>query len=112
MAPEVLSLSMFDTGDMVPTNSDMVNRYCSVDIYSFGLICWIILSQCDGFLVPGHKLESNVDDFLFHEFSSQSKIDLTKINMRSLAEKEKLMDKVIVCSTNSGIEFLIKITFD
>jgi len=95
MAPEVLSLSMFDTGDMVPTNSDMVNRYCSVDIYSFGLICWIILSQCDGFLVPGHKLESNVDDFLFHEFSSQSKIDLTKINMRSLAEKEKLMDKIV-----------------
>ncbi|CAG5089958.1 Oidioi.mRNA.OKI2018_I69.PAR.g12415.t1.cds [Oikopleura dioica] len=95
MAPEVLSLSMFDTGDMVPTNSDMVNRYCSVDIYSFGLIAWIILSQCDGFLVPDHKLDSNVDDFLFHEFSSQSKIDLTKINLRSLAEKEKLMHKIV-----------------
>ena len=48
MAPEVLSLKMFEIGEAGSlSNSDIVDRYAQADVYSFSLISWLILSQCD-----------------------------------------------------------------
>ena len=46
MAPEILSLKMFDIGEGGVSNSDIVDRYACADVYSFSLISWLVLSQC------------------------------------------------------------------
>ena len=70
MSPEILSLKMFQFDEINITNSDIVSRYCSADIYSFSLIAWIVMSQCKE-NVPT-EIPDGIDDYLFAEFLAQS----------------------------------------
>lgn len=80
MAPEILSLSMFETGDMDISYEDIVNRYCSADIYSFSLIAWLVLCHCDELRPRKCPQQKSIDDFLFEEFLQQGSNRVSKKN--------------------------------
>lgn len=78
MAPEILSLSMFETGDMDISYEDIVNRYCSADIYSFSLIAWLVLCHCNELRPRKCPQQKSIDDFLFEEFLQQGSIRVSE----------------------------------
>lgn len=92
MAPEILSLKMFEVGEIDLTNGDIVNRYCSADIYSFSLIAWLVMSQCKQIYETPPIIESTIDDYLFDEFVSQSTSGVASRPARTVSEKERLMN--------------------
>ena len=109
MAPEILSLRMFEIGEGELTNSDIVNRYACADVYSFSLIAWLILSQCPALWDerPNERryLENNIDDYMFEEFMRQAfnrdeyqrRFDTGNIIQKGLSVSKKYsnVDKVL-----------------
>lgn len=105
MAPEILSLRMFEIGEGELSNSDIVNRYACADVYSFSLIAWLILSQCPALWDerPNERryLENNIDDYMFEEFMRQAfnrdeyqrRFDTGNIIQKGLSVEQKLILK-------------------
>ena len=110
MAPEVLSLQLFEGVDLLEglelTTTDIVNRFCSADIYSFSLIAWLVMSHCKEIYTEMPTTSGSIDDFLFHEFlelASQEAKDQAARN-KTIEEKEQLMNRLI----NKGIHYKIR----
>jgi len=102
MAPEILSLRMFEIGEGELSNSDIVNRYACADVYSFSLIAWLILSQCPALWDerPNERryLEDNIDDYMFEEFMRQA-FNRDEYQRRfdtgNIIQKEKVMNDLL-----------------
>jgi len=98
MAPEILSLKMFDIGEGGVSNSDIVDRYACADVYSFSLISWLVLSQCHQLWNEPKAIASSVDDYVVDELLSQSPREAEyrhDLQAKNILYKEKVMNQIL-----------------